>query len=53
MSGMSDLMEVRLYSGGNVDSDNYLVIARMRTRIPDKENKGRVDKEILYIQITK
>jgi len=30
---MSDLLDVRSYRGGNVDSDHYLVIARMRTRI--------------------
>jgi len=27
---MSDLLDVRSYRGGNVDSDHYLVIARMR-----------------------
>ena len=30
---MSDLLDVRSYRGGNVDSDHYLVIARMRARI--------------------
>ena len=30
---MSDLMDVRSYRRGNVDSDHYLVIARMRARI--------------------
>jgi len=30
---MSDLLDVRSYSGGNVDSDHYLVIARMIARI--------------------
>ena len=30
---MSDLLVVRSYRGGNVDSDHYLVIARMRARI--------------------
>jgi len=28
-----DLLDVRSYRGGNVDSDHYLVIARMRARI--------------------
>jgi hypothetical protein len=30
---MSDLLDVRSYRGANVDSDHYLVIARMRARI--------------------
>jgi hypothetical protein len=30
---MSDLMDVKSYGGGNVDSDHYQVIARMRARI--------------------
>ena len=30
---MSDLLDVRSYRGGNVDSDHYLLIARMRARI--------------------
>jgi len=30
---MSDLLDVRSYRGGNVDSDHYLVIARMTARI--------------------
>jgi hypothetical protein len=30
---MSDLLDVRSYRGGNVDSDHYLAIARMRARI--------------------
>jgi len=30
---MSDLLDVRSYRAGNVDSDHYLVIARMRARI--------------------
>jgi hypothetical protein len=30
---MSDLLDVRSYRGGNVDSDDYLVIARMRAQI--------------------
>jgi len=30
---MSDLLDVRSYRGGNVDSDHYLVIARMQARI--------------------
>ena len=29
---MSDLLDVRSYRGGNVDSDHYLVIARMTAR---------------------
>jgi len=32
---MSDVMDVRSYRGGNVDFDHYLVIARMRARIPN------------------
>ena len=30
---MLDLLDVRSYRGGNVDSDHYLVIARLRARI--------------------
>jgi len=30
---MSDLMDIRSYRGGNMDSNHYLVIARMRARI--------------------
>jgi len=30
---MSDLLDIRSYRGGNVDSDDYLVIARITARI--------------------
>ena len=30
---MSDLLDVRSYRGGNVDSDHYLATVRLRTRI--------------------
>ena len=39
---MSDLLEVRSYRGGNMDSDHYLVIARMRVRISNiKKIRGK------------
>jgi len=40
---MSDLLDVKSYSGGNVDSNHYLVIARMRARISNikKIREGR------------
>jgi hypothetical protein len=37
---MSDLLDVRSYRGGNVDSDHYLVIARMRARISNIKENG-------------
>ena len=36
-----------------MDSDHYLVIARLRARILNINKQGRQDKEILYIQITR
>jgi len=43
---MSDLLDVRSYRGGNVDSDHYLVIAGMRARISNvkKLRGGRIRK---------
>ena len=38
---MSELVDVRSYRGGNVDSDHYLLIARMRAQISNiKEIRG-------------
>ena len=38
---MSDLLDVRSYGGGNVESDHYLVIARMRAQISNiKKMRG-------------
>jgi hypothetical protein len=38
---MPDLLDVRSYRGGNVDSDHYLVIARMRAQISNiKRTRG-------------
>jgi hypothetical protein len=43
---MSDLLVVRSYSGGNVDLDHYLVIARMRGRISNiKKIRGERKRE--------
>jgi hypothetical protein len=43
---MSDLLGDRSYRGGNVESDHYLVIARMRARISNinKINGERIRK---------
>ena len=52
-SHLSDLLYVRSYSGGNVDSDHYLVTARMRARISNIKKMRGEDKEILYIQVAR
>ncbi|KMQ90394.1 craniofacial development protein 2-like protein [Lasius niger] len=41
----SDIMDVRSYRGANVDSDHYLVIAKIRSRITTMKEEKKISQK--------